>query len=305
MPARPTRIALLEKASVPFVLRAEREDGGGRRGEGALRRRAMGVAAERRRAGRRARRRFRHAAGGARGDREAGARALRVQPQRTAASWRRASDTSAEAMLKLAGAENAIGGFSGYKPVNAEAVLAAAPDAIVVMTRDGDDAGPGVDVADVLADPTLSQTPAGKAKRRGRHERPLSARLRAARRACGARSRGGALSGPATCRRSPRALDRHRRPAANDRRGAGPLAAARRRPAGDRSRLAGAGARRPRCRARARRAAFGRLRPDRVHAGSGARRHRRSPASAGDDAADARRARHPGNPPAARAFSAC
>ena len=68
-------------------------------------------------------------------------------------------------MLKLAGAENAIGGFSGYKPVNTEAVLAAAPEAIVVMTRYGDDSGPGVDVADVLADPTLSQTPAGKAKR--------------------------------------------------------------------------------------------------------------------------------------------
>ena len=75
------------------------------------------------------------------------------------------SDTSAEAMLKLAGAENAISGFSGYKPVNTEAVLAAAPEAIVVMTRYGDDSGPGVDVADILADPTLSQTPAGKAKR--------------------------------------------------------------------------------------------------------------------------------------------
>jgi iron complex transport system substrate-binding protein len=73
------------------------------------------------------------------------------------------ADTAADAVMKLAGAENALAGFSRYKPVNSEAVLAAAPDAIVVMARDGDGPGPGVAVPDVLADPTLGQTPAGKA----------------------------------------------------------------------------------------------------------------------------------------------
>jgi iron complex transport system substrate-binding protein len=73
--------------------------------------------------------------------------------------------TAADAMLKLAGAENALTGFSRYKPVNPEAVLEAAPDAIVVMARHGDEPGPGIAVEDVLADPTLAATPAGKAKR--------------------------------------------------------------------------------------------------------------------------------------------
>jgi iron complex transport system substrate-binding protein len=73
--------------------------------------------------------------------------------------------TGADAILRLAGAENALSGFTRYKAVNAEAVLAAAPDAIVVMARVGDAPGPGIAIADVLANPTLSETPAGKAGR--------------------------------------------------------------------------------------------------------------------------------------------
>jgi iron complex transport system substrate-binding protein len=74
-------------------------------------------------------------------------------------------DTGADAILRLAGARNALTGFSRYKPVSAEAVLDAAPDAIVVMARHGEGEGPGIAVADVLANPTLAATPAGKAKR--------------------------------------------------------------------------------------------------------------------------------------------
>jgi iron complex transport system substrate-binding protein len=74
-------------------------------------------------------------------------------------------ETAASAILKLAGAENAVSGFVRYKPVNPEAVLDAAPDAIVVMERRSEGPGPGVAVADILANPTLAETPAGKARR--------------------------------------------------------------------------------------------------------------------------------------------
>ncbi|CAN5355186.1 hemin ABC transporter substrate-binding protein [soil metagenome] len=41
--------------------------------------------------------------------------------------------SSAAEIMKLAGAENALQGFSGYKPVSAEAVIAAAPEAVIMM----------------------------------------------------------------------------------------------------------------------------------------------------------------------------
>jgi iron complex transport system substrate-binding protein len=72
-------------------------------------------------------------------------------------------DTSAAAILHLAGAENALSGFTGYKPVNAEAVLAAAPEAIVIMARSGGGNGPGLAAEEVLANPALASTPAGRA----------------------------------------------------------------------------------------------------------------------------------------------
>jgi iron complex transport system substrate-binding protein len=72
-------------------------------------------------------------------------------------------NTSADAMLKLAGAENVFANFAGYKPVNAEAVLAAAPDAIVTLAATH--GGPGASVEEILADPVLSRTPAVAANR--------------------------------------------------------------------------------------------------------------------------------------------
>ncbi|MGF7162081.1 iron complex transport system substrate-binding protein [Rhodoligotrophos appendicifer] len=71
------------------------------------------------------------------------------------------SGTSADEMIKLAGARNALSGFDGYKPVSAEAVIAAAPDVVLMMTRGGSGHGAG----DILNDPAISQTPAGKNKR--------------------------------------------------------------------------------------------------------------------------------------------
>lgn len=69
--------------------------------------------------------------------------------------------TAAAAMIALAGGRNAVRGYSGYKPISAEALVALAPQAIVVM-RQGDDAGT---IAAVMRIPGVAQTPAGVARR--------------------------------------------------------------------------------------------------------------------------------------------
>ncbi|MDB5657966.1 MAG: hemin transporter substrate-binding protein [Cypionkella sp.] len=65
--------------------------------------------------------------------------------------------SSAEGIIALAGGINAAEGFKGYKQMTDEAVLAAAPDLILMMDREGDLA---IGNPDVMAHPTLSQTPA-------------------------------------------------------------------------------------------------------------------------------------------------
>jgi iron complex transport system substrate-binding protein len=44
-------------------------------------------------------------------------------------------DTAADGIIKMAGAVNAMTGYNGYKAVNDEAVIAAAPDVILAMQR--------------------------------------------------------------------------------------------------------------------------------------------------------------------------
>jgi iron complex transport system substrate-binding protein len=70
------------------------------------------------------------------------------------------SETSAEAMITLAGGQNAVTGMTGYKPLTDEAAIAAAPDLILMMDRGGDHA---VTLADIKAHPALRLTPAGAA----------------------------------------------------------------------------------------------------------------------------------------------
>ena len=65
--------------------------------------------------------------------------------------------TSADLILGLAGAENAVTGFEGYKPMTDEAVAAAAPDVILMMDRGGDFA---ITDEALLALPALVTTPA-------------------------------------------------------------------------------------------------------------------------------------------------
>lgn len=67
--------------------------------------------------------------------------------------------TEAEGIIRLAGGVNAATGFQGYKPMTDEAVLAARPDALLMMDREGD---LSIADADILSQPALSQTPAAE-----------------------------------------------------------------------------------------------------------------------------------------------
>lgn len=70
--------------------------------------------------------------------------------------------TAAAAMIALAGGRNAFGAVQGYKTLNAEAVLVARPD-VIVVTREGLTAQGGE--RSVLAQHGLAATPAGRAQR--------------------------------------------------------------------------------------------------------------------------------------------
>jgi iron complex transport system substrate-binding protein len=67
--------------------------------------------------------------------------------------------TAAAGILKLAGAENAVGGFNGYRQLTDEAVIEARPDVVLVMAREGDFAIPR---DDLIAHPAIAATPAGE-----------------------------------------------------------------------------------------------------------------------------------------------
>lgn len=69
--------------------------------------------------------------------------------------------TAAAGIIALAGGQNAITGFEGYKQMTDEAVAAAAPDVILMMDRDGDHASAD---AELFAMPALAPTPAAEAR---------------------------------------------------------------------------------------------------------------------------------------------
>ncbi|POF28382.1 heme/hemin ABC transporter substrate-binding protein [Roseibium marinum] len=72
------------------------------------------------------------------------------------------SDTAADGILKLAGAQNAVADFSGYKQLSDEAIISAAPDVVLMMARNGNH-GAGAD--ELFSHPALAQTPAGRNNR--------------------------------------------------------------------------------------------------------------------------------------------
>lgn len=72
------------------------------------------------------------------------------------------SHTGAAGMLDLAGADNAVHGYAGYKPLAPEAAVAAGPD-FLLMTRQGVESAGGAEA--VLALPALKLTPAAASAR--------------------------------------------------------------------------------------------------------------------------------------------
>jgi iron complex transport system substrate-binding protein len=72
------------------------------------------------------------------------------------------SHTAADGIIQLAGAVNAVEGFSGYKQLSDEAAIMAKPDIILMMNRFG---GHEVSDAELFGHPAIAPTPAGQAKR--------------------------------------------------------------------------------------------------------------------------------------------
>ena len=68
-------------------------------------------------------------------------------------------NTAADAMIRLAGGINAMEGYEGYKPASGEAILAAAPD-VLLLPSDAVEAAGGRDA--VLAMPQFAGTPAAR-----------------------------------------------------------------------------------------------------------------------------------------------
>ncbi|OHZ31657.1 hemin ABC transporter substrate-binding protein [Agrobacterium vitis] len=67
-------------------------------------------------------------------------------------------DTAADAMIRLAGAANAVGDSTGYKPLSDEAVIAAAPDIILTM----DHGAAPLSAKEIFALPALATSPAAQ-----------------------------------------------------------------------------------------------------------------------------------------------
>ena len=69
------------------------------------------------------------------------------------------TDTAANGIIALAGAVNAVEDYSGYKALTEEAIIAAAPDVILMMDRGGDHAATDVEL---INHPAIPLTEAGK-----------------------------------------------------------------------------------------------------------------------------------------------
>ncbi|WP_193182988.1 heme/hemin ABC transporter substrate-binding protein [Nisaea sediminum] len=89
-------------------------------------------------------------------------RVIFVLSERDGAPLVAGAETSADAIIALAGAANAAEGFSGYKPMSQEAIIEAAPDVLLMMSQTVERLG-GIDA--MLARPDFSLTPAGKERR--------------------------------------------------------------------------------------------------------------------------------------------
>ncbi|MER9723184.1 MULTISPECIES: hemin ABC transporter substrate-binding protein [unclassified Mesorhizobium] len=71
------------------------------------------------------------------------------------------TDTAGDGIIKLAGAVNAVEGFSGYKQMSDEPIVTARPDVILAMKN----AGPPIAEAELFAIPSITSTPAGEGRK--------------------------------------------------------------------------------------------------------------------------------------------
>ena len=91
-----------------------------------------------------------------------GVRALFVYARGAGVVLVSGTGNAADAVLRLAGAENAVTAFEDFRPLTAEAVAEAAPDVIVIPELGLESLG-GID--GLLRQPGLAQTPAGQNRR--------------------------------------------------------------------------------------------------------------------------------------------
>lgn len=68
--------------------------------------------------------------------------------------------SSANEIITLAGGTNAVADFDGFKPASAEAIIAAQPEAVVMMEREGD-----IGADDLFAREPFSKIPAAKTRK--------------------------------------------------------------------------------------------------------------------------------------------
>lgn len=153
-------IAVLEKASIPFVLVPEAHDG-----EGVLKKvrfiaDAVGVAEKGEELAEAISEDLATVAG-MRKRIETKRSAVFVLAMSGGSPMVAGEDTSAEGVFALAGVDNALTGFTGFKRANEEATMAAQPDAVVVMAERGH----ALTADKVFAVPAFATTPAAKEKR--------------------------------------------------------------------------------------------------------------------------------------------
>lgn len=70
------------------------------------------------------------------------------------------SKSSANEIITLAGGTNAVADFDGFKPASAEAIIAAQPEAVVMMEREGD-----IGADDLFAQEPFSKIPAARTRK--------------------------------------------------------------------------------------------------------------------------------------------
>ena len=102
-------------------------------------------------------------------------------------------NTSADAMLKLAGAKNVADDVTGFRPLPDEAIVALAPDVIVAMRRSSDK--DGHDLSQLSGLKGVQSTPAGHFQAHHHGGRPVYAGLRPSGAGCCTRPDGQVLPG--------------------------------------------------------------------------------------------------------------